>query len=128
MATTTAARNVPDVAKRYSAVILTANSNRDGTGALGPIATVNATLGNRIDGIQIAALGATSAGMVRLYVNGVLIDEITVPATTPNGTVATWLHSWTPPTGELYLNNGDVLQASTQNSESFALTAFGWQF
>ena len=121
MAASAAYANTPIAA---AARLATANTARDGTGALGT-AMMNvytaAGLGARIDNISISALGTTTAGMVRLYVfNGTatqLIREIPVLATTPSGTVQAF--AALVQGLALILPAGSSLRASTHNAEQF---------
>ena len=74
--------------------ISTANTNRDGTGALGVVCTAGAaaTGGLRIDGLVIQASTTTTAGMVRLYVTkgvpGQAVVSISAATTTATCTTA----------------------------------------
>lgn len=114
---------------RGSAVISTANTNRDGTGTLGTILTAGAS-GARVDEVRIVGLGTTTAGMVRLYAsdgtNHRLIAEQTIAAATPSGTVPAVSYVLT--FNNLLLKGTETLRASTHNAESFAVTAFGGDF
>ena len=101
-------------------VISSANSNRDGTGALVDVIT-GAASGTRVDDVSIAATGTTTAGVVRLYLhdgtNSRLWKEIMVPANTPSTTNATWSYSLSDMA--LVLKSGWKLRASTNNAETF---------
>lgn len=122
MAITPAYANTPLVAP--SARLTTANTARDGTGAVGTammnVYTAPAT-GARIDDISITALATTTAGMVRLYVfdgtNTRLIREIPVLANIPSGTVQSW-QALLKGLG-LVLASSHALRASTNNAETF---------
>lgn len=106
--------------KSPTVALSTANANRDGvTGAYGTLMTAGAS-GSRIDGINIAATGTTTAGMIRLFLGSSLIKEVSVSAITPSGTLAAFSYPVTfdPP---LVLQAGAVLKASTHNAEGFAL-------
>lgn len=113
------------------ATISTANTNRDGSGTIGTIFTGDATDGSVIDHVDIAAIGTTTAGVVRLYVhNGsasFLWKEILVTAITPSTSVAVWSHTvdCSQRSGSLFLPAGWSLRASTHNAESFNVAAFG---
>lgn len=108
--------------KSPSVTISTANTNRDGaTGTYGTVMTAGAT-GSRIDRIRVNALAATTAGMVRLFVGNALIYEIPVQANTPSGTTPAWGQDVVFDSG-LILAATAVLKASTNNAESFAITA-----
>lgn len=127
MATANTALSTVSLARRSSVVISTANPNRDGTGVIASLFAAPSQFPSRIDAIQIAANGTTTAGMIRLYVGGVLLDEITVPANTPTATTKTWIQIYIPPT-PILLTQSEVLQVSTERAESFNVTAFGWNY
>lgn len=117
MSTTAAYASKP----RSSAVtISTANTNRDGTGALGLLFSAGSS-GSRIDDISVVAKGATTAGAVRIFkYNGsayFLWKEILVTATTPSTSVAVW--STRLQNIGLALQSGWSLYVSTNNAESF---------
>lgn len=77
--------NVP---RNGQVTIQTANTGRDGTGALGIVTTAPATAGNgtRLDRIQIQAGGTTTVNVVRLYITkgqpGQTISTLTAVGTT----------------------------------------------
>jgi len=108
--------------KAATAVISTANTNRDGTGTLATLVTAGSQ-GTRIDDISIAATGTTTAGMVRFFLhdgtNARLVREVPVSAITPSSTVAAFASvllnlAWIIPTGW-------SLRVSTALAESFAI-------
>ena len=102
--------------------ISTANTNRDGTtGVYGTLMTAGDT-GSRIDRIRVSALATTTAGMVRLFVGNALIHEQPVVAVTPSGTNPAWSTDIVFDSG-LILAASTVLKVSTNNAESFAITA-----
>jgi hypothetical protein len=129
-----------------AALVSTANTNRDGTGAIVDIVTMRIALnggqGGRIDGIVVDATGTTTAGMIRIYRKSAaaayrLLREIAVSAATPSGTVK----AWTIPTtegadingllqfaGGITLQPGEAISISTHNAESFHATVFGGEF
>lgn len=123
-----------------SVAISTANTNRDGTtGTYGTIYTARAQAnggkGCRIDAIEIVATGTTTAGMVRLFVNNMLIREFAISALTPSGSVK----AYTIPTSDgadvngllslgLVMQPGDILKASTHNAETFQVRVQGGEF
>lgn len=112
--------------------IATANTNRDGTGTLGTLATGIAA-GTKIENIEIMPVGTTTAGVVRLYISldgGTtkrLLREILISAATPSGTVIqvpiilSFLNLFLP-------NANAVLYASTHNAETFNVFAYGGDF
>lgn len=119
------------------ASISTANTARDGTGTIGTVLTAGAS-GSRVDRIDIQATGTTTAGMVRLFLhNGTtafLWREVPVSAATPSGTVAAFSASQSSNNAAdigylpLVLPTGWSLRASTNNAESFVVTAIGGDF
>ena len=103
-----------------AAQVTTANTNRNGTGAIVTVFTAGAS-GSRIDDISIDAVATTTAGVVRLFINdgttSYLFQEILVTATTPSTTVAVW--STTLLNQALVIPTGWSLRASTNNAETF---------
>ena len=103
-----------------AAQVTTANTNRNGTGAIVTVFTAGAN-GSRIDDISIDAVATTTAGVVRLFINdgttSYLFQEILVTATTPSTTVAVW--STTLLNQALVIPTGWSLRASTNNAETF---------
>lgn len=112
--------------------ISTANTNRDGTGTLGTVIT-GSTNGTRISQIVIKALGTTTAGIVRLFIdNGVSVHlwkEISISAISASDTVIAFSAS-IDLTGEyaLILPNSYILKAGTEKAESFAVFAEGGNY
>lgn len=123
---------------------LTANTNRDGTGAIALLA-VGRGAGTRIERVRVRAVGTTTLGMLRIYkkatgltrdANGAvasysaptwrLIYEIPVSALTPSGTVQSFDGEWAPTNGYM-LADGEQLGISTHNGETFNAEAWGGQ-
>lgn len=92
------------------------------------------TSGTRVERVRIIATGTTTAGMVRLFLyDGSayhLIDEVSVSAITPSGTVQPFsaTQDYTAPGNVLLVPNGWSLRATTHNAEAFQVTAFGGDF
>jgi hypothetical protein len=86
--------------------------------------------GSRIDEVTIISTGTTTAGTVRLWVHTgsayYLLSETLVPAITPSTTLAVF--SSTSTYNNLMLPSGHSLRATTNNSESFNVIAFGGDF
>lgn len=103
--------------------VTTANTARDGTGTIVDLITAPAE-GARVDAIEIAAAGTTTAGVVRLFLydgtNTRLWKEILVQAVTPGVSQAVWSSLVLLPT-PLILKNGWKVKASTHNAETFNL-------
>jgi hypothetical protein len=112
--------------------ISTANTNRDGTGTIGTVATAGAD-GAYIERVEIEAAVATTAGVIRLFINDGtntrLIEEILVTAITPSASVAAYSASSARITAAkpLFLPSGWSLRASTHNGETFNVLAVGAQ-
>jgi hypothetical protein len=104
--------------------ISTANANLNGSGVLGTVYTVGAFSGAVVSSVIIKAIGATTLGMVRLFVNDgsstFLWREIEVEAINPNVQVQSFEAVINE---ELFLDTGYTLYASTQNAESFNIVA-----
>ena len=107
--------------KSNTVAISTANTNRDGvTGTYGTLYTAGAS-GGRIDRLNITATSTTTAGMIRLFVDNALIQEIPVLAITPSGTQPAFSVNVDFDKG-LILEAASVVTANTHNAESFNLT------
>ncbi len=109
-------------------IIDTANPNMDGTGSFGTVisGSYNGTL---VRSITIKATGNTSLGMVRLFVRDTvfhgakaLIAEIKIPYVVKSSIDESFSVT-------LYLNyflaNSFAIDATTENSEIFVVTADG---
>jgi len=110
--------------------ISTANTNRDGTGTLGTLAT-GAANGSVITAVQAQALATTTAGMIRFFVDSDELStvealfEIAVAAIIPAAGTAAWtsgVYVLNPP---LTLAENDTLLVGTHNAETFSVRAFG---
>lgn len=113
-----------------------ANTALDGTGTLVSAFAAGATKGSRIDMLTLKALGTTTAGMIRLFVdNGTgaqLIYEIQVVASTPGGSAPAFSYRMLPTDTDsilpLVLPVGSTLKASTQNAEAINIAVMGGDF
>ena len=103
------------------AQISTANTNRDGTGTIATVMT-GAADGTRIDDVKIVATGATTAGVVRLFLhdgsNARLWAEVLVSAITPSTSVAVWSAELTD-LGLVLQDANWSLRAAPHNAEGF---------
>lgn len=98
-----------------------ANTARNGTGTIATVLTAAAS-GTRIDDVEITATGATTEGVVRLWLhdgtNARLWREFIVPAVTPSVTTPVWSVRATDLA--LILQNASwSLRASTEKAETF---------
>jgi hypothetical protein len=103
------------------AQISVANSNLNGTGTLYSIIS-GASNGTLIKTITIKATASDSIGMIRLYINTNIIDEIEIPSVTQSAIEKTFSIAFDV---NYNLQNGDVLMASTQNANTFNIIAEG---
>lgn len=110
--------------------VSTANANRDGTGTIATILTAGIQ-GTQVDLVRVVATGATTLGVVRLYIhdgaNYRLYEEILVSAITPGVTVAVFEAEFVP-TQPLVLPTGYSLRASTNNAETFNVIVHAGNF
>lgn len=113
-----------------SVSISTANTARDGTGAVGVVCTgASATTGSYVDHVIVKATSSTTAGMIRFFIRDTLgavvtlFKEIQVTQITPTSTTTTWEAK--VPIGYTLRSNAWNLEASTHNAESFHITAYG---
>jgi hypothetical protein len=122
------------------AAISAAKTNRDGaTGtyvtAYTFIAAASGGRGGRIDTVSITATATTTAGVVRMFVNGSLVREFLVTAITPSTTVKVYSIPTTEgadangrlPVG-LVCAPGDIIKFSTHNAEAFQCRVEGGEF
>jgi hypothetical protein len=104
-------------------VINTANSNLDGTGAVSSVVT-GSTNGTIVKSLIIKAQTDTSLGMVRLYrkisTGNRLVKEVDVPATIKSGRDKSFCRVVPM---NLFLESGEELLASTENSDTFNIIA-----
>jgi hypothetical protein len=86
--------------------------------------------GSRVDEIDIVATGTTTSGVVRIFVyNGstyYLLREVLVSAITPSTTVAVF--SSTLVFSNLVIPTSYSIRVTTNNAETFHVTAFGGDF
>jgi len=123
--------------------VTTANANRDGTGTIAVVATAGPA-GSLIELVRVQAVGTTTAGMIRLYINDGtntrLLKEIAVTAATPSATVQAFSAEFipteplvlptfaTPALTGAYTFTNYSLRASTENTETFNIIASGGDY
>jgi len=107
----------------------TAETSRTAPTNVGTLVTAAAN-GTRIDEINIVATGTTTSGVVRIFVyngtNYFLLREVLVSAITPSTTVAVF--SSTLVFSNLVIPTGYSIRVTTNNAETFHVTAFGGDF
>lgn len=108
--------------------VSTANTDRDGSGTLGTL-TTGTSGGVVLEQVTITATGTTTAGMIRFFLsvdggtNKRLINEVTVGAVTPSGTVQAFTSEAAGLVGLVLLTTSTILYASTNNAETFNIIA-----
>lgn len=108
------------------AILSEANATLDGSEPLVPLVSPSQVQA-AVTSIDVQALGATTAGMVRLFLrppSGAisLRQEIPVTSETPSGTVQAFAVSFEPDF-PIDVPAGYALLASTENAEDFAVYA-----
>lgn len=114
---------------RIATVQMTAaNTARDGTGTLYTLDT-GGTNGTLVSWIMFQAITSTSAGTLRIFLNGQLFQEIATQGATPSGTSPAESHVvvFSFPQ-QLVLGNGQTLQAATNNAETWNVLGFMGDF
>ena len=115
--------NLNYIASSGYANISTANSNLNGTGAMGTVLSASSD-GTIIHSITIKATGSTSLGMIRLFIGSsgpkFLLTEICVPSNVQTAVENAFELTLPMP---IILSAGWSLYASTQNAESFNVIA-----
>lgn len=112
--------------------LTTANTNRDGTGTIVDVFTA-ATDGSRPAYIKAIATGATTAGIINLFIyNGSawkFWTQIAVSAITPSATVLAW-EGFVPPeeVESLVLETGWKIGAAPTQTEGFNVIAPGGSY
>lgn len=105
------------------AQVSAANSNLDGSGTIVKVFESKLN-GSLIKSITIKAAGNTTKGMVRLFIRRVatvrLLMEVEIPAVTKSP--VSHAFSVRIPLS-YYLQSGDDISASTENAETFVITA-----
>jgi hypothetical protein len=107
----------------------TAETSRTAPTSVGTLFSAGSN-GSRVDEINIVATGTTTAGVVRIFVyngtNYFLLREALVPAITPSTTVAVF--SSTLVFSNLVIPTGYSIRVTTNNAETFHVSAFGGDF
>jgi hypothetical protein len=125
MATTPQFTATPRIATVRMAL---ANTSRDGTGILYTL-DVGRANGTLVSWICFQALGPTNPGILRAFLDGQLFQEIATLGAQPSGSAIAEAHALVlPPAQELILGEGQVLQVSTNNPESWNVIGFMGDF
>jgi len=112
-----------------SVSISTADTSRTAPTNVGTLLTAGAS-GSRVDEIDIAAAGTSTANVVRIFIfNGTtyfLLQEVLITAITPSATVAAFSTAIT--FNSLVIPSGSSIRVTTNNAETYHVTAFGGDF
>ncbi|MGZ3862502.1 MAG: hypothetical protein ACXVPN_02695 [Bacteroidia bacterium] len=110
------------------AQISTANTNLDGTGTLGTLITAGAG-GTLLGRVFIKALGNTTRGMIRFFINGNgttrLLKEVDVFPVTKSSVNPSFEATFN---FDFLLKEGYILKVSTNNAETFNVIVGGYNF
>jgi len=107
--------------------IAAANTALDGSGIMNAVLTSpGGRNGTTVNSVTVKAIGNTTQGMVRLFINTAgakkLIKEISIPGNTVSSTVPPFQVTMNEP---ITLNPNDILMASTQIAQPFNIFADG---
>lgn len=115
--------------KAWGVSISTADTSRTAPTNVGTLATAGSS-GTRIDEINVSAAGTSTENVVRIFLYSgsayFLLEEITVPATTPSTSIPVF--STTLTFNTLVIPSGWSIRVTTNNSETYHVTAFGGDF
>ena len=121
--------NFASTVKAWGVSIATADTSRTAPTSVGTLTTAGAS-GSRIDEINITAAGVSTANMVRVFLhNGsayFLLQEVQVTAATPSTTLPSYTTTLT--FNSLVIPSGWSVRVTTNNAETYHVTAFGGDF
>lgn len=115
---------------RYGGVsISSADTSRTAPTNVGTVFTAGSS-GSRIDEVTITAAGTSTANVVRLFIytgtTYYLLMEVLIVAITPSASVEAFTTTLT--FNSLVLPSGHSLRATTNNAETYHVSAFGGDF
>lgn len=115
--------------KAWAVSIASADASRTSPSSFGTLVTAGAN-GSRIDEITVTAAGNSTANMVRVFLhNGsayFLLQEVQVFATTASTSVPSYTVTLT--FNSLVIPSGWSIRVTTNNAETYHVTAFGGDF
>lgn len=115
--------------KAATVSISSADTSRTAPTNVGTLYTAGAS-GSRIDEVWITAAGTSTANVVRIFVytgtTYFLLQEVLITATTPSATVAAFTTTVT--FNNLVIPSGYSIRVTTNNAETYHVTAFGGDF
>jgi hypothetical protein len=115
--------------KAWNVSISSADTSRTAPTNVGTLVTAGSS-GTRIDEVTITAAGASTANVVRLFIyNGstyYLYQEVLISAITPSASVVAFTTTLT--FNSLVIPTGYSLRVTTNNAETYHVSAFGGDF
>ena len=109
--------------------ISTADTSRTAPTNVGTVFTAGSS-GSRIDEVTITAAGTSTANVVRLFIHTgstyYLLQEVLISAVVPGASVDSFTTTLT--FNSLVLPSGHSLRATTNNAETYHVTAYGGDF
>lgn len=109
--------------------ISTADTSRTAPTNVGTVFTAGSS-GSRIDEVTITAAGTSTANVVRLFIHTgstyYLLQEVLISAVVPSASVDSFTTTLT--FNSLVLPSGHSLRATTNNAETYHVTAYGGDF
>lgn len=109
--------------------ISTADTSRTAPTNVGTVFTAGSS-GSRIDEVTITAAGTSTANVVRLFIytgsTYYLLQEVLISAVTPSASVDSFTTTLT--FNSLVIPTGHSLRATTNNAETYHVTAYGGDF
>lgn len=109
--------------------ISTADTSRTAPTNVGTVFTAGSS-GSRIDEVTITAAGTSTANVVRLFIHTgstyYLLQEVLISAITPSASVDSFTTTLT--FNSLVIPSGHSLRATTNNAETYHVSAFGGDF
>jgi hypothetical protein len=128
------ASSIENKAISSMAIVNTSNSSLDGSGALAEVVKGDSIYGTIINRIDVKAIGDTSQGMIRLFIeddsnNKKVLWEVKVPCNKVSSINQSFSFTMFFDKG-LFLKENWIIKASTQKSEDFNIIAFGesWNY
>lgn len=121
--------NFASTVRCSSVSISTADTSRTAPTNVGTLFTAGSN-GSRIDEIDITAAGTSTANVVRIFVyNGTtyfLLQEVLITAITPSASISSFSTAIT--FNSLVIPSGHSIRVTTNNAETYHVTAFGGDF
>jgi hypothetical protein len=113
--------------------LITANTNRDGTGTIVPVFSGSNFSGSRIEQIQIQATGSAGPGMIRFYYQSGSGGEIRLWREVPVGIVTasstgSCFNAYVTFNPPMVMPTGSILYAAPQVGEAYTVFVYFGNF